>query len=673
MKITADTPEASLGGLQANAFQLTNSAKIIDIVINKMYTNKPGAVIRELAANAWDAHCAKGNPETPFEIHLPTWLEKTFMIRDYGCGIPHDRFENIYTNIGGSTKDDSDDFIGGFGLGSKTPFTMVDSFTVENWHDDIKTTWLCFKSAGNPKVTKLNEEPSTEPSGVKVSFVFEDNEVQEFTNQITKQLRYFPVKPKITGGEGVIKWDELPDGWETKDYFYTTVTGQYNWQHQHNVVMGNVCYELDRNMLDSKFNYLFSKSLTLKVPIGAVDIPPSRENIEYTTKTKAYLNEMLGRIKKQYNDEFLAELKDVKSYLDLRKKFYSANSNLINIREYKYKDVDYTWNELSRSQLDSRDTSLSINTINISYKNVFRVTNVSMANVVAGLNLYINDLGVGAIAHINQEYNKILNDCSGAVYIVNPSKGTKATRQALFDADFKRAEEFFGIKPKLLSKVIGAVPVKTQGTTTRAKPDQIFKITGVGHNIKQCVTVVRDIPTEGYMIPMSGWDAEGDFKGKIGALGHFVDKYDAPIYLVRKHTRKHVNIKNEAELQKHLDTVLTPVIETYQKSEQLGNLLNSSHMQYLRELEWKEVDPILYLITAYHKRLVKFQASRVDQTRASKLVSKQPDAKAFISKRAQELLDKYNKTYKGLMESLSYGWRTKENFKSLHTFLQENK
>ena len=133
MKITADTPAASLGGLEANAFQLTNSAKIIDIVINKMYTNKPGAVIRELGANAWDAHCEKGNPEIPFEIALPTWLDKTFSIRDYGCGIPHENFENIYTNIGGSTKDDNDDFIGGFGLGSKTPFTMVDSFTVEKY------------------------------------------------------------------------------------------------------------------------------------------------------------------------------------------------------------------------------------------------------------------------------------------------------------------------------------------------------------------------------------------------------------------------------------------------------------------------------------------------------------------------------------------------------------
>lgn len=669
MKITADTPEASLGGLEANNFQLTNSAKIIDIVINKMYTNKPGAVIRELAANAWDAHCEKGNPEVPFEIHLPTWLDKTFMIRDYGCGIPHDKFENIYTNIGGSTKDGSDDFIGGFGLGSKTPFTMVDSFTVENWYNGCKTTWLCFKSAGNPKVTKLSEESSDEPSGVKVSFVFEDDEVAEFTKQITKQLRYFPVKPKITGGENVQEWLELPDGWETKDYFYTTTTGRYSWQREHNVVMGNVCYELDSNTLCPSYSNLFQKSLTLKVPIGAVDIPPSRENIEYTPKTKAYLNNMLKRIKDKYNEEFLADVKAATSYLELRKKFYGANRSLISMPQYTYDGAEYAWSQLSAGYLKHNEHLLTIKTVISRYKNVLRTTTVSMSDVVNGLNLYINDLGAGSVAHINQEHHKL----TGNVYIVDPTKGTKVTRQALFDKDMQKAEDFFGVKPKLLSTVLGMPPVKTKGATVRAKPNQIFKITRVGATVRASVVAVTDIPKDGYMLPMVGWDAEGAFKGKVMSLGKFVDKYDVPIYLVRKHTRKDVNIRDEEALQKHLDIILTPIIEAYQRSTQLHNLLNGNHMSNLREHDWKKVDPVLHLITSFHKRLVKHKVSSYDSGIASSLVSKKPQASAFISKRTQVLLDKYNKTYKDLMESLSYGWRTKDNFKALHTFLQENK
>ena len=153
MRISNNEAAADTQGIQSSGFGFTMNAKMFDMVMAKQYKDKTGAIIRELACNALDAHVDKGTPEVPFEIHMPSWLDKTFHIRDYGTGIPHDKFEKIYTNIGASTKEGSNDDHGGFGIGSKSPFTIVDTFLVENWNAGVKTTWACFKSSGFPQVS----------------------------------------------------------------------------------------------------------------------------------------------------------------------------------------------------------------------------------------------------------------------------------------------------------------------------------------------------------------------------------------------------------------------------------------------------------------------------------------------------------------------------------------
>jgi hypothetical protein len=630
-----------------------------------MYTNKPGAVIRELACNAFDAHVEKGNPEVPFEIHLPTWLDKTFMIRDYGIGIPHDKFELIYTTIGESTKDATNDLTGMFGLGSKVSFSMVDSFTVENWRDGEKSTWLCFKNAGNPQVTMLNKEASDEPSGVKVSFVFEEDEVDEFTRQLTKQLKYFPTKPIITGGEGVAEWDELPDGWETKDYFYSKQRGVYSWSRTHYVVMGNVAYDLNESEVLAPSG-VFHESLTIKVPIGSVDIPPSRETLEYTAKTKTYLNAVLARIKKDYQQKFDDEVSKITDYLELRKKVYNSNGHMVNKGAIKFKGVEYTRHHLSRSHLSGTEHGLTVKHIQNRYTNVYRSTVISMVHVVNGLTLYINDLGVGASTHINNEYSKITSDC----YIIEPLKGTKKTRQSLLDAEIKRTKDFFGKEPKLLSSIIG-FPVKTSASA-RAKPDQIFKITKSAGTTRNMVISVADIPTKGYMLPMYGWDVEGIFKGKLQELGQFVDEIDAPVYLVRKNTRKDVNLKSEEDLQKHLNTLLTPRVIAHQKAIDIKDKFSLRDMNNLKTQEWKEVDAILYLLIGYYERRVTRRVSVCNYNDAVTLLSNIPKSSAFISTRAQKLLDSYKEKYAGLVSALGSGWNHKSNFEQLHNFLKHN-
>ena len=80
-----------------------------------------------------------GQQDTPFEVHLPTILEPYFSVRDYGTGLTDQEIESIYTTYFESTKTNSNEYIGALGLGSKSPFSYTDNFTVTSVKNGSKS------------------------------------------------------------------------------------------------------------------------------------------------------------------------------------------------------------------------------------------------------------------------------------------------------------------------------------------------------------------------------------------------------------------------------------------------------------------------------------------------------------------------------------------------------
>ena len=141
----APVNEAVLSNVgQIGEFRIRNSAKAFSILSSGLYANKIRAIIRELSCNAVDAHKAAGTTDVPFEVHLPTALEPFFYIRDFGIGLNHDQVTNIYTTYFESTKTASNDFIGALGLGSKSPFSYTENFTVTAIKDGRKGLYTAF-------------------------------------------------------------------------------------------------------------------------------------------------------------------------------------------------------------------------------------------------------------------------------------------------------------------------------------------------------------------------------------------------------------------------------------------------------------------------------------------------------------------------------------------------
>ena len=67
-------PAAQVTGVQASQFGMKLNSKMYSILTDRLYKNKPGAVIRELSCNAYDSHVMAGKEDVPFEIHMPSWL-----------------------------------------------------------------------------------------------------------------------------------------------------------------------------------------------------------------------------------------------------------------------------------------------------------------------------------------------------------------------------------------------------------------------------------------------------------------------------------------------------------------------------------------------------------------------------------------------------------------------
>ena len=149
-------------------------------LLRNNYSNTRLAVVREITANALDANSEAGETR-PIEIKLPTNMNPSFEVRDFGGGLSEEDVFGLYSKYGKSTKRDSNNYIGAFGIGKFAPLSYGENFTCVSYHGGKKISYNIFVDENDDtKIVKLLEESSNEPSGLSISVAVSDSDISEF-------------------------------------------------------------------------------------------------------------------------------------------------------------------------------------------------------------------------------------------------------------------------------------------------------------------------------------------------------------------------------------------------------------------------------------------------------------------------------------------------------------
>lgn len=175
MKIRQDTTVTAVNAPQLKRIELAEegTAHIIEMLIDQ-YSNPVRSGIAEAISNSLDSHAAKGTT-APVRVSTPDALNPHVVIADSGTGMSLETIQEVYVKVGASSKRDSDEYTGAYGIGAKALFAVTSSFTVTSVHDGMRReVWLTRNENGEPVYALLSAEATDEPTGVTVSFPVPD-------------------------------------------------------------------------------------------------------------------------------------------------------------------------------------------------------------------------------------------------------------------------------------------------------------------------------------------------------------------------------------------------------------------------------------------------------------------------------------------------------------------
>lgn len=392
-------------GTQGNEFTISANSKMFDILSNKIYEDPITAIVRELSANAIDAHLEAGN-DAPFKVSLPVPGASTLIIEDNGIGMSHEDVMVVYRSYGRSTKSDSNEVIGALGLGGKTPLAYTSQFVLTTAKNGIENQYIIFKDEnGIPNVTHVSEK-EVDHSGTKVEVIVRERDADDFIFAAIKTFVFFDKMPDIIRGEeafyDVIKKrifrsfyspmeiHKLVSYYDEARHFAKTnfVAASPRSQCQilseilaslgtsFGVVMGQIFYKVNINQLLKleghdpdevsvlmNFPNRWDTTKILHVPLGSVSIQPSREALNYNKDTIDFLQRAFLKDAKDWEQEVKEKLSNKDDFfknfdsLSYKEAFVSFTRGRISSLDYIEKEYFTEAAKLFRTSIDVKNIS----------------------------------------------------------------------------------------------------------------------------------------------------------------------------------------------------------------------------------------------------------------------------------------------------------------------------
>jgi hypothetical protein len=324
MKLTTAVTGVQTEGLtETRDFSIKVTGKAFKILLDGLYADKVAAVIRELSTNAYDAHLALGLGSTPFVVHLPTIFAPTFTVRDFGVSMSHEQTMRLMSTVFDSTKDDSNNQVGAFGLGSKSPFALVDTFNLNVIKDGEKRMYSAYVGPdGVPAIALLGSEKTADTTGVEFQMSIAPKDVRAFKERAFRILQWFPTIPTVY--EGTTKVTIAPPpvltsgkGWQLLDASkWTGFSGAMARQ-------GCVVYPLNPASIPSlsaDHSALMGSPLVIDFAIGSLDVAASREALSYDVPTCKNIVARLNNVLTEIGDLYGKAIKDAPTLWEAGKK-----------------------------------------------------------------------------------------------------------------------------------------------------------------------------------------------------------------------------------------------------------------------------------------------------------------------------------------------------------------
>lgn len=354
MIITTESETILGNGAKSRGFSIQANKKVFKILSSDLYSNKIRAVVRELITNMIDAHLLNGCTDQ-FIVSAPGKLDPRFVCRDFGPGMSdfqirgNDEEPGLYNTYFASSKTESNDFIGGFGLGSKSPFAYTETFSVTSYHNGEIRGYIAYQDDNGPQIkpTFTKEMGPDDRTGIEIVVPVAESDFRTFHGEIAYIMRPFNGLADVKGLDREINY--FPEF----DNYYALDNG-YGIQERYGVyaIYGGIVYPLDDVVTYSTWLRIRNDVVYIKFPMGELDIAPSREALSIDNRTRENINRRVKEIDDAALAEDIKRLQEIEcprhAYREVANMNYNARTHLTT------KDVKFSKEQLTYKQLYSR-------------------------------------------------------------------------------------------------------------------------------------------------------------------------------------------------------------------------------------------------------------------------------------------------------------------------------
>ncbi len=320
----------------------TEDMRYIASLLRNNYSNPMLATIREIIANALDVTKSK-----KVDIQLPTRIEPNFIVRDFGCGLSEEDMLGLYTKYGKSTKRDSNESIGGFGIGRFAPLSYTDSFIVRSVHKGHKHSYIIrVDEQDDTIVSQIESQPTKEADGIYIQVGIKRDDIEQFFKIFKKTWWYRKDDIELLN-EG---WGDLRLGeaQESNDVFDLYRENSYwedvaHYGDEPYVLMGGIPYKVNK---DEEW-FMFKNGVVYKAEIGEFKLHHSRETLEYNPSVKKALKKASDKIFAKLNEELASQMDKADTFYEASEIMHRAMETYrqrfgtkLKVSSDKFKDVN---------------------------------------------------------------------------------------------------------------------------------------------------------------------------------------------------------------------------------------------------------------------------------------------------------------------------------------------